>query len=220
MPVDCPFSLTGAPIWHINDSLFDLASIQPPLIPTTFVIMISLVTRNIDQTRFQCFAPTGNGLQVSASNVGTLTVSKQGKRINCYSSICYIFFDTTIDNNHPPVIEPAPYIVFDYQGFDFNATHRTIAWKFLNNQTCTSPVNFTIQTLSCGTSKPAGTWTTTDKVYSLPTTPFVAEFGGLFLLSIFASSTHAVECARLPTYIQVFPNGKRLMHTSIQHTFM
>ena len=79
--VDCPFSSTGAPIWRINDSLFDVASIQPPFIPTTFGITISLVTRNIDQTRFQCFAPTGNGLQVNASDVGTLTVSKQGKRI-------------------------------------------------------------------------------------------------------------------------------------------
>ncbi len=77
--VDCPFSLTGVPIWRINDSLIDLLSIEPPLVATTFGITISLVTRNIDQTRFQCFALTGSGLQVRASDVGTLTVTKQGK---------------------------------------------------------------------------------------------------------------------------------------------
>ena len=78
--VDCPLSLTGAPIWRINDSLLDLASIEVPLIPTRFGITITLVTRNIDQTRFQCFASTGNGLHVRASDIGTLTVIKQGKQ--------------------------------------------------------------------------------------------------------------------------------------------
>ena len=77
--VDCPLSLTGAPIWRINNSLLDLASIELPLIPTRFGITITLVTRNIDQTKFQCFAPTGNGLHVRASDVGTLTVIKQAR---------------------------------------------------------------------------------------------------------------------------------------------
>ncbi len=113
-----------------------------------------------------------------------------------------------VDNYHPPVIEPAPYIVLDYQGFNFNATHRTVAWKFVNNQTCIPPVTFTIQSFSCDADNPIGTWTTTNHFYSLPTVAFVNSGNYLLYLSISASSTHAVECARFPTYFQVFPNGE------------
>ena len=77
--VDCPFSLTGTPIWRINDSLHDPLSLQQPFTPTVFGITITQVQRNIDQTRFQCFVPSGNGLQVTASEIGTLTVIHRSK---------------------------------------------------------------------------------------------------------------------------------------------
>ena len=81
--IDCTFSTNGAPIWRINDNLFDPFSLPTYIKPTIDGISVTRAERNLDQTRFQCFTPSGNGLQVSASNIGTLTVIAKSKSCAC-----------------------------------------------------------------------------------------------------------------------------------------
>ena len=73
---ECPFSANKAPIWKINDSLYDPYSLPPPLQPTVDGIKVSRVELGENQTTFQCFAPIGNELQMDASDVATLTVTR------------------------------------------------------------------------------------------------------------------------------------------------
>ena len=78
--IHCPFSAVtdSAPIWKINSTLHEPLSLKYPLMPTIDGINIKLVDKNLNKTTFQCFLPTGNGLKVSSSTVGTLTVTKNG----------------------------------------------------------------------------------------------------------------------------------------------
>ena len=52
-------------------------------------INVALVERSYNQTRFQCFAPSGNGLQVEASDVATLTVTENSKLLY-YTDTCML----------------------------------------------------------------------------------------------------------------------------------
>ena len=113
-----------------------------------------------------------------------------------------------VGDYHPPDVQPPPQITFDYQSFVFNATHRTIAWRFINDQSCTPPITFTIQSFSCDTGNPISTWTTVHLAYTLPLSAFLNDRNEPLHFSITASDTHAVECTSLPGYFQVYPNGK------------
>ena len=79
--IHCPFSAVAdsAPIWRINSTLYEPLSLKYPLMPTIDGINIRLVDRSLNNTTFQCFLPTGDGLKVSSSSIGTLTVTKNGK---------------------------------------------------------------------------------------------------------------------------------------------
>ena len=79
VPFVCPFSINRAPIWKINDSIYDPFSLPVLLQPTVDGINVTVVEKSYNQTRFQCFAPSGNGLQVEASDVATLTVTEKRK---------------------------------------------------------------------------------------------------------------------------------------------
>lgn len=48
-------------------------------------INISRVEIGDNQTRFECFASSGNGMQVDASDIATLTVTKESKLYPVFS---------------------------------------------------------------------------------------------------------------------------------------
>ena len=77
--IDCTFSTNGTPIWRINYKLFDPFSLPTNIEPTINGLSVTRAERSLDQTRFQCFTPSGNGLHVSASSIGTLTVVAKSK---------------------------------------------------------------------------------------------------------------------------------------------
>ena len=79
VPLECPFSINRAPVWRINNSLYDLFSLPSPLLPTTYGLNIAVIDRSQNNTRFQCLAPSGNGLSMSADETVTLVVSPSGK---------------------------------------------------------------------------------------------------------------------------------------------
>ena len=83
--IHCPFSISSAPIWLINSTLYEPLSLKAPLLPIATGINITVVELSYNDTTFQCFTPTGNGLQVEQSSIGTLTVIKKGNLI-CFSS--------------------------------------------------------------------------------------------------------------------------------------
>lgn len=76
--IHCPFSISSAPIWLINSTLYEPLSLKPPLLPIATGINITIVELGYNDTTFQCFTPTGNGLQVEESMVGTFVVTKKG----------------------------------------------------------------------------------------------------------------------------------------------
>lgn len=82
--IHCPFSAVGAPIWKANQTLYEPLSFKPPILPTITGINIAKLTRDLNQTSFQCFIANGIGeLNVEASSVGWLTVTKNGSYSNC-----------------------------------------------------------------------------------------------------------------------------------------
>ena len=93
-----------------------------------FGITIPTAQISMDQMRFRCLAPIGTGLQVLASTVGILTV---------------------VRHEPPPNVIKIAKIILNHQQFRFNATHKTIAWRFVNNDTCTAPVSFIVQASTC-----------------------------------------------------------------------
>lgn len=76
--IHCPFSIDSSPIWSINSTLYEPLSLKPPLLSIATGINVTIVKLRYNDTTFQCFAPTGNGLQVEESSIGTLTVTKKG----------------------------------------------------------------------------------------------------------------------------------------------
>lgn len=76
--IHCPFSIGSSPIWSINSTLYEPLSLKPPLLPVSTGINVTIVELRYNDTTFQCFAPTGNGLQVEESSIGTFTVTKKG----------------------------------------------------------------------------------------------------------------------------------------------
>ena len=84
--IHCPFSAVAdsAPIWKINSTLYEPLNLKYPLMPTIDGINIRLVEKGLNNTTFQCFLPTGDGLKVSSSPIGTLTVTKNGNHGQSY----------------------------------------------------------------------------------------------------------------------------------------
>lgn len=80
--IHCPFSANGAPIWKVNQTLYEPLGFKPPIQPTITGISITKLTRDLNQTSFQCFILNGvEELAVQASSVGWLTVTKNGTAI-------------------------------------------------------------------------------------------------------------------------------------------
>lgn len=79
--IECSFSDNRAPIWRINDSLYDPFSLPSPLEPTLDGLIIAVVERSYNNTRFQCLALDGNGLEMVTDGVTTLVVTKNSKTL-------------------------------------------------------------------------------------------------------------------------------------------
>ena len=107
-------------------------------------------------------------------------------------------------NYTPPDIPPKAKLVFDTLKFTFNTwpTHITIAWKFENNQSCTPPVTFTIQSSTCDVAHPTISWNTTNLEYSLPL------MNDEHYLTIIANDSAGNECTRTLAKFQVVQNCK------------
>ena len=72
--------IIAAQIWKINNSLYDLLSLPPLIVPyIPYGIKIPNVEKSINQTTFQCLTPTGDGLNVTSYADETLNISKKGK---------------------------------------------------------------------------------------------------------------------------------------------
>ena len=78
---ECSFSDNRAPVWRINDSLYEPFSLPSPLEPTLDGLIISVIERSYNNTRFQCLALDGNGLKMVADGVTTLIVTKNSKTL-------------------------------------------------------------------------------------------------------------------------------------------
>ena len=73
--IECPFL---APTWRINSSLYEPLSLEYPFLPSLTGLKISVVDISLNNTSFQCFAPTGTDLFVDSSSIGILNVTKKG----------------------------------------------------------------------------------------------------------------------------------------------
>ena len=95
--------------------------------------------------------------------------------------------------------------MFDSLKFTFNAwpTNVNIAWKFENNQSCTPPVTFTIQSSACDVAHPDVSWNTTNLEYSLPVKIF-ADYPHYLIIT--ASDSTRNECTRTQAKFQIFEN--------------
>lgn len=109
-----------------------------------------------------------------------------------------------LENYIPPQDKAAPEIVLEYLRFTI---HKTILWRFENNQTCTPSVSFTIQLSTCDSAHPINTWTTPNFQYSLPLAAFINDRNELLYISVRAVSADGNECARTAMF-QINPNGK------------
>lgn len=63
-----------APIWRINNFTYGASSLPSPFQPAYDNLLIPFVLLTMNKFTFQCFVPTGIGLEVVPSSVGTLTV--------------------------------------------------------------------------------------------------------------------------------------------------
>lgn len=103
---------------------------------------------------------------------------------------------------------PVPQIVLNYARFTFNSTHKTVAWKFENSQSCTPPVTYSLQSSTCDRDVVGGTWITPNMEYSLPLSALIAGSEVVYF-NITARSTHGgTACAVSPRF-QIDPVGKR-----------
>ena len=111
------------------------------------------------------------------------------------------------DGYHPHSLEPPRQIVLDHERFHFNSTTKTIAWRFENNQTCTTSMIFTIQSSVCDLDDPIGTWTTQNTELTLPSSEFVNKNDSELLVyfSISASDENQPKCHGSSPIFQIPP---------------
>ena len=112
----CPTRKYIAPVWSINNYTYGASSLPLPFLPAYDNLLIPYVELNMDKFTFQCFIPTGVGLDVVGSSIGTLTVD--------------------YGNTFLPVIDNR--LVVDHWRLHFNAENFTLSWKYLHedNQIC------------------------------------------------------------------------------------
>ena len=72
--IPCPTNSNLPPIWSVNGSYYSIYSLPAMFQPSRIGIIIPFVHKEMNNTSFQCYYSTGNGLQVEASSIGTLTV--------------------------------------------------------------------------------------------------------------------------------------------------
>ena len=206
--IHCPFSADSAPIWKINSTLYEPLSLKYPLMPTIDGINIKVVDKSLNKTTFQCFIPTGDGLKVSSSSIGALTVTKNG---NCsLDNACDIYIHSVSPHagSYQPLKErQTSMIILDHQRFSFNSTNLIIVWKLEDNNTsCTLPVNFTVQSSSCVDGGITKSWYTTKMEYSFPSSLLITDDIPAYF-TIVANSSDKGICARLPFHFQLNFNG-------------
>ena len=214
--IHCPFP---APIWSINSVLHEPLSLHPPfeIAHASQGINISLVEIAYNNTKFQCFSSDGPELKVKKSEVGTLTVTMTGivNIIIYYNIINSVIIDYPLllqsDGYHPPKMRPKAELVLDHRRFNFGPTNTTIAWKFNNNQSCSSFLIYTIKSSRCEANSPTANWTTRDLELVLPSSAFV-YLGGNNLSNLVCFVISAVDeyqgnCSGTSIHFQVQPNG-------------
>ena len=78
-PINCYFSQFSAPIWSINSTLYEPLSLKLPLNLTSSGISLTILTKNYNNTSFQCFSSNGTGLFVHKDTITLLSVQERGK---------------------------------------------------------------------------------------------------------------------------------------------
>ena len=137
--------------------------------------------------RFQCLVPSGTGLQVLASSMGILTIVN--KTVHSPNNII----------NHPRIF-------LNHQDFSFNATHKKIAWRFVNNETCTAPVSFKIQSFTC--NHIVKTWYISSHQHNLVLTLSDIQFNKIDLyLNITTIDANQKTCTNTVCF-QLYPDSK------------
>ena len=100
-------------------------------------------------------------------------------------------------------MKPVGHIILDHRRFNFNATHKTIAWIFENNQSCMSTVVFTINSSTVNIDDPINTWKTQTLELTLPSSDFVGDNNDLLYFSISANGVNEKICSGYLVYFQV-----------------
>lgn len=112
------------------------------------------------------------------------------------------------DYHPPPSVAPPARVILNHREFNFNSSHKTIAWKLINSQNsnCTPPLTFHIQSSTCG----ALNWSRTipSMQYSIPVLDLINNRNELSYFSIVAINVYEVECARTVTQFQISPSCK------------
>ena len=73
--IPCPFSGPHVPLWKINDAFYEISMLPADFFPNWHGLLIPIVTRQLNGTTFQCFAPTDSPYQLLSSSEGKLLVA-------------------------------------------------------------------------------------------------------------------------------------------------
>lgn len=209
--IHCPFSVSAAPIWSINSTLREPESLKQPLMLITTGLNVAIVDKSYNNTTFQCFLPNGNELEVFESCIGTLRVTKNSKCTHCVYNKCIIMseFNPLIHtaNYHPPAPNQQLVIVLDHQNFFFNSTHRTIAWKIENIQSC-SLFQFVIRSSTSEMNNIVNSWSTQNFNLTLTSSDFVQDgTNELLYFNITANGMNQTRCSATSLIFQIIPDG-------------
>ena len=96
----CPSYEKIAPIWSINEYTYTIITLPKDFKPAFANLVIPYVFEYMNKFTFQCFIPTGVGLEVMNSSIGVLTVVNPGSFIQFTKPASIIDSEVAINHWH------------------------------------------------------------------------------------------------------------------------
>ena len=79
--IPCPLSGYILPIWKINGYVYEVYQLPDPYTPAYGGIYVTVVSRDLNGTTFQCYTQGENGYKLDVSPLGILTVIPTGESL-------------------------------------------------------------------------------------------------------------------------------------------
>lgn len=212
----CPTIDELAPIWAVNGVNYGSSSLPPPFRAAFDNLLIPFVDLSMDQFTFRCFVRDSNGLGVTSSSTGTLTVTTDLGSSNAKLNVSNHDYEQIMRTINIGSESGMSELILHHRFVEFNEgnTH-TISWHYSDghNDSCNvSNIFFRIRGWQCRNANQINSNPSWERCIQTGITEATINSSNLSstIITLEAISNANRSCVSLQYGIQINETGKSM----------